>query len=729
MSSTGEKPGRLNSLRDRAGALTRLRGKCPSLIKIAKLSGSTFLVGLLILWGSFLIAQHQMGPLSLAKAEDLSTIVLDRNGDLLRAFTTRSERWRLPLEASEVDSNYIKLLLAYEDKRFFHHHGIDPLATLRAFGQLVRNGRIISGASTLTMQVARLLEPRDKRTLFAKLRQSVRAIELERRFSKTQILSLYLRLAPFGGNIEGTRAASLAYFGREPRHLSLSEAALLVALPQSPEMRRPDRRHKRARHARDRVLIRAAEAGLISAREAKRAMREAVPSKRKNFPKLAPHLARAELQAFPKRTVHRLTIDKGLQQRLQKIAQEQAARLGDKHSLALLAIEHDSGKIRAYVGSPNFLEDRNHGPINMIKAVRSPGSALKPFVYGLSFEDGLAHPETLIDDEPTRFGHYKPKNFDHQWHGTLSVRKALQMSLNVPAVKLLDKVGPARLLARFRQTGIKVKVPTGTKPNLSMVLGGLGISVQDLGKAYAGLARGGEMVDLVWRKSDEEDKRAPDNGNGNRMMSTQAAWQVGNILADAEPPKNARRGQIAYKTGTSYGYRDAWAAGFDGQTTIIVWAGRPDGTPSPGLTGRSSAAPALFAAFEQLGRPLAPLKHAPNGTLIAHNASELPAPLRHFERVDTPYAAKQALNPPVKIAFPHDGSQLALSLTQKGQFETLALKAEGGKLPLTWMINGAPIEANRARRRTFWKPREKGFVRLGVLDALGRADSVMVRIE
>ncbi|MCF6198377.1 MAG: penicillin-binding protein 1C [Hyphomicrobiaceae bacterium] len=706
---------------------TRLRSGSPCLIKITKLSGGTFLAGLLILWGGFLIAQHQMGPLSLAKAEDLSTIVLDRNGALLRAFTTRSERWRLPLEANEVDGNYIKLLLAYEDKRFFHHHGIDPVATMRAFWQLVRNGRIISGASTLTMQVARLLEPRDKRTLFAKLRQSVRAIELERRFSKTQILSLYLRLAPFGGNIEGARAASLAYFGREPRHLSLSEAALLVALPQSPEMRRPDRRHKRAQKARDRVLLRAAEAGVISLPEARRATRDAVPSKRKNFPKLAPHLARAEMRAFPKRTVHHLTIDKGLQQRLQKIAQQQAARLGDKHSLALLAIEHDSGKIRAYVGSPDFLDDRFHGPINMIKAMRSPGSALKPFVYGLAFEDGLANPETLIDDEPTRFGTYKPKNFDHQWHGTLSVRKALQMSLNVPAVKLLDKVGPARLLARFRQTGIKVKVPTGTKPNLSMVLGGLGITIKELGKAYAGLARGGEMVDLVWRKSNVKPQSI--SGNGNRLMNAQAAWQVANILADAEPPKNARRGQIAYKTGTSYGYRDAWAAGFDGQTTIIVWAGRPDGTPSPGLTGRSSAAPALFAAFEQLGRPLVPLKHAPKGTLIAHNSNDLPAPLRHFERVDTPFAAQQALNPPVKIAFPHNGSQLSLSLAQKGQFETLALKAEGGKLPLTWMINGAPIKANRARRRTFWKPREKGFVRLGVLDALGRADSVMVRIE
>ncbi len=282
------------------------------------------------------------------------------------------------------------------------------------------------------------------------------------------------------------------------------------------------------------------------------------------------------------------------------------------------------------------------------------------------------------------------------------------------------------MFARFAQIGVDLRTPVGAKPNLSMVLGGLGITVQDLARSYVGLARGGEMIDLGWRQKPGQQST---RGTGVRLMSEQAAWQVGNILADAPPPKNARKGQIAYKTGTSYGYRDAWAAGFDGQTTIIVWAGRPDGTASPGLTGRTAAAPALFDAFEQLGRPLVPLPAAPKGTLIAHTSAQLPAPMRHFERTDTQYAEHASLNPPVKIAFPHNGTQLALSLDQQGHFEFLALKAEGGKLPLTWMINGAPIKANRARRTTFWKPKEKGFVRLGVLDALGRADSVLVRVE
>ncbi len=697
-----------------------------SLKLASKIGGLLIATSLLAAYGTISLATQKMGPLPLAKADDLSTIVLDRHGELLRAFTTKSQRWRLPVQPEKVDPTYLKLLLNYEDKRFYSHKGIDIFASLRALKQLVFNGRIISGASTLTMQVARLLEPRDKRTLAAKFRQTIRALELERQFSKREILSLYLRLAPFGGNLEGVRAASLAYFGREPRHLSLAEAALLVALPQSPEVRRPDRRHKRAQKARNRVLMRAVASGVISLAAAKRAMLEAVPDKRLSFPKLAPHLAQSEHKSFPAKSVHHLTIDKGLQQRLQALALTHAARLGDKHSLAILAIDHKSGEMRAYVGSPDFLEDRFHGPIDMVKAVRSPGSSLKPFIYGLAFEEGLAHPQTLIDDVPTRFGHYKPKNFDDRWSGTLSVAKALQMSLNIPAVKLLDKVGPARMFARFRQIGVDLKTPIGTKPNLSMVLGGLGITVQDLARSYVGLARGGEMIDLSWRKTADLQSR---RGTGVRLMSEQAAWQVGHILADAPPPKNARRGQIAYKTGTSYGYRDAWAAGFDGQTTIIVWAGRPDGTASPGLTGRTAAAPALFNAFEQLGRPLAPLAPPPSGTLMANTSAELPATMRHFERTDTQYAERASLNPPVKIAFPHNGSQLALSLDQKGHFEFLALKAEGGKLPLTWMINGAPIKANRARRMTFWKPNEKGFVRLGVLDALGRADSVLVRVE
>jgi penicillin-binding protein 1C len=700
-------------------------------LKLAAITGVAAGALALAAFGSFILAERVLGPLPLDLAEDVSTIVLDRNDRLLRAFTTADQRWRLPLAPRDVDADYVRLLLAYEDKRFFRHRGVDPQAALRALWQLVSSGHVVSGASTLTMQVARLLEPRDNRTLGAKLRQIVRAIELERRFTKNEILSLYLRLAPMGGNLEGVRAAALAYFGREPKHLTLGEAALLVALPQSPEYRRPDRHGKAALAARNRVLQRALAAGAIRPAEAQLAMSEPMPHLRRPFPKLAPHLADAEHAAAPDKRVIRLTIDRGLQQRYEALAQHHAQRLGDKHSIAIVAVDHRTGEVLARVGSPGYLEDRFHGPIDMTEAVRSPGSALKPFVYGLAFEDGLAHPETLIDDVPTRFGSYIPKNFDDSWQGTVSVRKALQLSLNVPAVKLLDKVGPARLFARFREVGVELHVPEGTVPNLSMVLGGLGITPLDLARAYAGLARGGEMIDLTWRR----DRTVDAPRNSRRILSDDAAWQVADVLAGAPPPKNAKAGEIAYKTGTSYGYRDAWAAGFDGRTTIVVWAGRPDATASPGLTGRGAAAPVLFDAFNELGRPLQRLAPPPSSVLRVTGNAELPAALKRFERLETLDDERRNMEPPVHIAYPPDGARIALShggtegSSANADFDPIVLKAEGGKLPLTWLVNGLPIDADKVRRQIFWQPQEGGFIRFGVLDALGRGDSVLVKID
>jgi penicillin-binding protein 1C len=539
-------------------------------------------------------------------------------------------------------------------------------------------------------------------------------------------------------------SASLAYFGREPRHLSLSEAALLVALPQSPEKRRPDRHPERARKARDRVLMRALRAGVIKQAEARLAMKEPAPHGRKPFPKHAPHIARALIAANPQERLFRLTIDRDLQGALQQIARRNAARLGPKHSMAIMAIDNASGEVLAHIGSPDFLDDAHNGPIDMTRAIRSPGAALKPFIYGLAFEDGVARPRTIIDDAPTRFGDYAPQNFDKKWRGEVSVARALQLSLNIPAVKLLQRVGPARFIARLRQCGVNPELLAGARPNLSMALGGLGMNMRNLARAYLALARGGVTTRLRWRasgggKSEEHGKggkvkngeKGKDSENC-RLLSPTSAWMIAHILEGSPPPPNALAGRIAYKTGTSYGYRDAWAAGFDGRTTILVWAGRPDGAASPGLFGRSAAAPALFEAFAALGRPPAPLPPPPPGLRLARSNAELPPPLRHFERPETPPDEEASLYPPVKIAFPPDGSRLPLGHENgegKQFFDPLAIKAEGGKLPLTWMINGAPLKGARPRRRLFWLPHEKGFVRLGVLDALGRSDSVLVRIE
>src|SRR3981189_491445 len=360
-----------------------------------------------------------LGPPPLGEGLAFSTLVVDRDGRLLRPHTTLDGRWRLPAGREQVDPRFLQLLLAYEDKRFGAHRGVDPLALGRAFTQLLGHGRILSGASTITMPAPRLLEPRTERSLTAKLRQMVRALELEVTLSKDEILALYLSLAPYGGNLEGVRAASLAYFGKEPRRLTLGEAAMLVALPQSPEQPRPDRSANAARNARDRVLDRLGAAGVVPWDEIARAKHEPVPDGRKPMPMLAPHAADAVIAAAPDRSLHRLTIDAALQRNLEDLARERARALGSEISVAIVAVDHGSGEVLARVASADYFDTRRSGQVDMTAAVRSPGSTLKPFIYGLGFEDGLIHPATLIEDRPIRYGGYAPENFDPHFQRTV----------------------------------------------------------------------------------------------------------------------------------------------------------------------------------------------------------------------------------------------------------------------------------------------------------------------
>jgi penicillin-binding protein 1C len=428
-----------------------------------------------------------LGPLPLQQARQVSTTVVDRNGKLLRAYAMADGRWRLPADArTSVDPTYLKLLFAYEDRRFYSHGGVDPLALGRAAFQLVTTGHIVSGGSTITMQLARLMEPRRERSVYAKLRQIVRAIELERQLSKEQILDLYLALAPFGGNLEGVRAASIAYFGKEPKRLSLAEAALLVALPQSPEHRRLDRHPDAARAGRDRVLERMAEEGVLSSADAEQAKSEPVPKLRKPMPILAPHSSDQAITTVKDSAVIRLTLDSSLQRNLEALARDRAIAQGPNISVAIIAVDNESGDVLARVGSPDYFDERRAGQVDMTRAVRSPGSTLKPFIYGLAFEDGFVHPESLIDDRPIRFGSYAPENFDMTFQGTVPVRKALQLSLNVPAIALLDRVGASRLSSRLKQAGTSLVLPKDEAPGLAMGLGGVGITLADLAQLYAG---------------------------------------------------------------------------------------------------------------------------------------------------------------------------------------------------------------------------------------------------
>ncbi|MET0444817.1 MAG: penicillin-binding protein 1C [Pseudorhodoplanes sp.] len=646
-----------------------------------------------------------------------STEVVDREGRLLRPYATEEGRWRLRTRIEDVDPRYLDMLIAYEDRRFRKHHGVDPLALVRGAWLWVRHREIVSGGSTITMQVARLIEPRTERTLLAKLRQMVRAVELERRYGKDEILAAYLSLAPYGGNLEGLRAASLSYFGKEPKRLTRSEAALLVALPQSPEARRPDRSQGRATRARARVLDRIAGDARIPDDEIKSAKLDVMPTERRPMPALAPHASDQALVSAPQAERHELTIDARLQKALESLARERSATIGSEVSVAIVAVDHASGEILARVASPDYFDLGRSGQVDLTQALRSPGSALKPFIYGLGFEDGLVHPDTLIEDRPTRYGNYAPENFDLTFQGIVPVRKALQLSLNVPAVALLDRVGPSRLTARLSQAGGELILPKGEAPGLAMGLGGIGVTLSDLTMLYAGIARQGSTIPLVERKADLALARPP-----RRLLDPVAAWYVGNVLIGTPPPDNAARNRIAFKTGTSYGYRDAWAVGFDGRRTVGVWVGRPDGAPVPGILGRTAAAPILFDAFARFGDMPAPLPPAPKGVIFAAN-NKLPLPLQRFN--PDGLAGRHAEQ--LRILFPPNGSRLELA-SEGGRAEPVALKISGGTEPLMVLVNGVPQE-RVSGRSLFFAPEGPGFVRLTVVDAKGKADSVMVRLQ
>ena len=641
---------------------------------------------------------------------ETSVEVVDRKGDLLRAYTVADGRWRLALLPQDVDPGYIAMLLAYEDKRFFDHPGVDAWSMLRAVAQAALNGRVVSGGSTLTMQVARLLEESGTGKVAGKLRQMRVALALERRLTKQQILQLYLHLAPFGGNLEGVRAATLSYFGKEPLRLTPAEAALLVAIPQSPETRRPDRAEDRAEAARNRVLARAVGEGVLAADEAEAALREEVPGVRKPFPALAPHLADRARAENPGAGRQALTVERSLQRKLETLAVEAVAGRGAQLQVAIVVADHASGEILASVGSAGFQADARQGFVDMTQALRSPGSALKPLVYGLAFDEGLAHPETMLEDRPSVFGTYAPQNFDRLYRGTVRAREALQMSLNIPVVALTEALGPAKLLSAMGKAGMTPVIPGG-QPGLAVALGGVGVTLEDMVQLYATIARGGVTRPLTWRMEGA-------GAEGQRVISAVAAWQVGDILAGLAPPPGAPSNRLAYKTGTSYGNRDAWAIGFDGRHVIGVWMGRADGTPVPGAFGADVAAPVLFQAFNRLKCCLDPQPPAPAATLLVSNA-ELPQPLRRFRSRS---AAFEAAEDAPAVAFPPDGAEVELLAAG------LMVRVRGGTAPFTWMADGVPLVVAMPDREAMLALPGTGYVTVSVIDAEGRSARANVRV-
>lgn len=679
-----------------------------------------------------LVALDRLFPPDLSRLDRQSTLVLDRDGRLLQAFTASDGAWRLPVTLSEVDPRYVRMLVAYEDKRFYSHWGVDPLALVRAVGQFAGEGRVVSGASTLTMQTVRLLEPRP-RTVGAKLIEMARALQLERRYDKRQILDMYLTLAPYGGNLEGVRSASLFYFGKEPAHLTEAEAALLVALPQSPERLRPDRQPATARLQRDRILTVMAERAVLTTQAAQEAAGEPVPAVRFSAVRRAPHLAERLHGDVGDGLLIGTTIDGALQAQLEALAGRVQDKLEPGATVAILVVENGTRAVRAYVGSGDFWDATRYGQNDMVRSVRSPGSTLKPFIYGMAFDELIAHPETIVVDRPMRFRDYAPENFDHFYRGELSVREALQLSLNLPAVALLDRIGPLRLTAALKRAGAPLRLPDEvTAPGLPIALGGVGTTLEDLVRLYAGIADGGLVKPLRYMQPES----TPADDSAVRLMSPTAAWYLTRILEEAPPPPNTvppqhrKRGHaVAFKTGTSYGFRDAWAVGFDAAYTIGVWIGRPDGTFSPGRIGREAAAPVLYDVFDLVPAMAGPKGIAnpvrPAEALVAANA-DLPAALRRFDGPSGFDGGLEAADSP-RIAFPVDGATVQLSAG--ADYRSLPLEAEGGRMPLLWLVNGQSVESLPFRRRAEWLPDGAGAARITVIDANGRAASAEVWIR
>ncbi len=597
-------------------------------------------------------------PPDLSRARTVGTEVMDRQGRTLALFPVEGGTWRLAAGAGDVSAHYLDLLLRTEDKRFFTHPGVDPLALARAAWQWARTGRIVSGGSTITMQVARMLERRP-RTVASKAVEIFRAFQLEARFTKQEILGLYLTLAPYGGNLEGIRAGSLAWFGRPPHRLDPDQAALLVALPRSPERLRPDRHPARARAARDAVLGAPAPQDLPAARIA--------------LPRHAPQPAAALARAEPGGRIA-TTLDLPLQEAAERLAADLV--LPDRARAALLVVDIASREIRAIVGA-------TEGSLDLTRAVRSPGSALKPFVYAMAFAEGHAAPDAPLPDLPRRFGAYAPENYDRGFAGNVTAAEALRRSLNVPAVALLDRVGPLRFASGLKAAGVTPRLAPGAEPSLPLALGGAGVTLRDLATLYAALSDG-RAAPLTLAGP------APSRP----FLDPHAARLVRRALT-RRLPGTLREG-IAWKTGTSWGGRDAWAVGLDGRHVVAVWVGRADGTPMPGATGLSIAMPILARGFDLLDP--APLPQPPVATAATATVDGL------------------------RLLFPPPGAVLA-------ELGSVTLRAMGGRRPLTFMVDGIAVPGMPARREAGWAPPGPGFYRVTVMDADGAAASAAVRVR
>ncbi|MDE9440347.1 peptidoglycan glycosyltransferase PbpC [Xenorhabdus bovienii] len=553
-----------------------------------RLSSRIYLIALVILFALLAAVwlADKIWPLPLHNVK-MARVVVGEDGSPLWRFADNEGIWRYPVTLEQVSPEYIQALLTYEDRWFYKHPGINPVSLLRAAWQDIRAGKIVSGGSTISMQVARLIDPHP-RTFTGKFRQIWRTLQLECHYSKDQILEMYLNRAPFGGTLQGVGAASWAYLGKPPSELSPGEAALLAVLPQAPSRLRPDRYPERAQAARDKVLQRLKQYNVWSAENVADIKEENVWLAPRQVPHLAPLLARRMANGNPKEVIQ-TTIDTGLQRQLEDMVLNWKYQLADKTSIGVLVVDHTDMAVKSYIGSVDLQDDSRFGHVDMISAWRSPGSTLKPFLYAMALDDGLIHGESLLQDVPRRFNDYRPGNFDSGFNGPVSASEALTRSLNLPAVQLLESYGAKRFTANLRNVGMVLRFPLGSEPNLSLILGGTAARMDELVSVYSAFARQGKVSPLRFTPQQKIRDR--------QLFSAGAAWIVRRIMAGEGRPKPddslSAEVPLAWKTGTSYGYRDAWAIGLNARYTIGVWVGRPDGTPVVGQFGYATAIPIM----------------------------------------------------------------------------------------------------------------------------------------
>jgi penicillin-binding protein 1C len=530
-----------------------------------------------------------------------STLVFDGKGRLLRAFTSSDDMWRVRTSLQDISPVLRKFQLAYEDRWFYWHPGVNPLALVRAAGQNLARRRIVSGGSTLTMQIARMMEPKG-RTWWNKGIEVLRSIQLEQRFSKRKLLEIYYNIAPYGGNIEGVAAAAWLYFGKEPSQLSFGEAALLTALPNSPTRLRPDLYPQRAGKARDKVLGIVYRRGLITKAEYREALAETLPSKRQGLPLNAPHFALEMLRNYPGDARIYSTLNRRLQLMVEDLLQSHIRQLRNDQisNGAVVVIDNRTHELLAAAGSASFFDAAASGQVNGYLAPRSPGSALKPFIYALGFDQGVISPRHYLEDVPIDFrGGYSPENYDRKFNGIVSAKEALERSLNVPAINLLRMLDDYGLYPLLRKAGFSTIAPEDHY-GLAIALGGCEVNLLELTALYSALANRGEYR-LPRMRRDQTEREAI------RLFSPGAAYLVTEILTEVARPdlpacwEFTSLPRIAWKTGTSYGHRDAWSIGYNTRFTVGVWVGNFSGEGKPGIIGAEAAAPLLFDIFNKVG--------------------------------------------------------------------------------------------------------------------------------